>query len=184
MHLTENEMLNLWKTVMHLQPVRRECTIERTDGIDVDELLLVHIRQWYAALLQSAPLHMVPVADVKRHLTDVAVAAGGVVAVGVPPQCVRPVEWKLSGWQKSVTLFLEPSALEAAYVHSEWTRPGVCDPAAVDYGDHILLFSLPDGAQPQFDVARCVVRPTDGTYTFHSAALSTIPVWSATRIIT
>lgn len=183
MHLSENEMLNLWKTVMHLQPVHRDCTIERTDGIDVDELLLLHIRQWYATLLQSASTCVVPVLDVKSALTDVTVASNGVVTVAVPPQCVRPVEWKLSAWDKSVTLFLQPGAPEAAYLHSEWTRPGACDPAAVDYGDRILLFTLPEGTQPTFDMARCVVRPADGTYSFHRSALATIPVWSATRVL-
>lgn len=177
MRLSEGEMLDLWKKVMHLQPVRRSCTIERTDGIDVDELLLIHIRQWYAHLLLSASDSVVPVEEVKDSLVEYSVLPGGVVSVKVPPHCVRPVEWKLSAWQKSVTLFLQPGIGEEAYLHSEWTRPGVCDPAAVDYGDHLLLFSLPEGESLSFDMARCVVRPADGTYAFHASALSTIPVW-------
>ena len=179
MRLDEGEMLNLWKTIMHLQPVRRDCTIERDDGIDVDALLLVKIRQWYACLLQSAPEGVVPVEDVKDHLS-LMMADNGVVTAIVPPECVRPVEWKLSAWKKSVTLFLQPDVPEAAYLHNEWTRPGVCEPAAVDYGNRILLFSLPEGELPIFDMARCVVRPADGTYAFHASALSTIPSWAAT----
>ena len=170
MELSESEMLDLWNTMMQLQPAHYGCTIERTDGIDIDELLLIHIRKWYASLLLSAPDGIVPVEDVKDRLS-VMVADNGVVTAMVPPECVRPVEWKLKAWQKSVTLFLQPNVPEAAYLHNEWTRPGVCDPAAVDYGNRILLFTLPDGELPIFDMARCVVRPTNGKYVFHASVL-------------
>lgn len=175
MELSESEMLDLWKTMMQLQPAHYGCTIERTDGIDIDELLLIHIRKWYASLLLSAPDGIVPVEDVK-DLLSVMVADNGVVTAMVPPECVRPVEWKLKAWQKSVTLFLQPNVPEAAYLHNEWTRPGVCDPAAVDYGNRIFLFTLPDGELPIFDMARCVVRPTNGKYVFHASVLESLQV--------
>lgn len=179
MELSESEMLDLWKTMMQLQPAHYGCTIERTDGIDIDELLLIHIRKWYASLLLSAPDGIVPVVDVKDRLS-VMVADNGVVTAMVPPECVRPVEWKLKAWQKSVTLFLQPNVPEAAYLHNEWTRPGVCDPAAVDYGNRILLFTLPDGELPIFDMARCVVRPTNGKYVFHASVLESLRVNGST----
>ena len=172
-------MLDLWKTMMQLQPAHYGCTIERTDGIDIDELLLIHIRKWYASLLLSAPDGIVPVEDVKDRLS-VMVADNGVVTAMVPPECVRPVEWKLKAWQKSVTLFLQPNVPEAAYLHNEWTRPGVWDPAAVDYGNRILLFTLPDGELPIFDMARCVVRPTNGKYIFHASVLESLRVNGST----
>ena len=172
-------MLDLWKTMMQLQPAHYGCTIERTDGIDIDELLLIHIRKWYASLLLSAPDGIVPVEDVKDRLS-VMVADNGVVTAMVPPECVRPVEWKLKAWQKSVTLFLQPNVPEAAYLHNEWTRPGVCDPAAIDYGNRILLFTLPDGELPIFDMARCVVRPTNGKYIFHASVLESLRVNGST----
>lgn len=179
MELSESEMLDLWKTMMQLQPAHYGCTIERTDGIDIDELLLIHIRKWYASLLLSAPDGIVPVEDVKDRLS-VMVADNGVVTAMVPLECVRPVEWKLKAWQKSVTLFLQPNVPEAAYLHNEWTRPGVCDPAAVDYGNRILLFTLPDGELPIFDMARCVVRPTNGKYIFHTSVLESLRVNGST----
>ena len=179
MELSESEMLDLLKTMMLLQPAHYGCTIERTDGIDIDELLLIHIRKWYASLLLSAPDGIVPVEDVKDRLS-VMVADNGVVTAMVPPECVRPVEWKLKAWQKSVTLFLQPNVPEAAYLHNEWTRPGVCDPAAIDYGNRILLFTLPNGELPIFDMARCVVRPTNGKYIFHASVLESLRVGEST----
>ena len=31
--------------------------------------------------------------------------------------------------------------------------------------------------EPQLAMARCVVRPADGSYQFHASLLSTIPEW-------
>ena len=44
-NLTESEMLSLWKQVMRLETPRRDCTVEWDDGIDLDALLLTHIKQ-------------------------------------------------------------------------------------------------------------------------------------------
>lgn len=176
LHLTESEMLNIWKNLINLQPHLCECAIEREDGVDVDAQLLTRIRQWYAALLMSAPENLVPVEDVKEQIA-LSVADNGVVTAILPPHCVRPVEWKLGAWHKSVTLFLQPGVPEEAYLHNEWTLPGVCNPAAVDFGNRILLFTQPAGESAVMEMARCVVRPADGTYVFHSSALHTLPVW-------
>lgn len=181
LHLSESEMLNIWKNLLGLEPHLCGCTIEREDGANVDARLITRMRQWYASLLLSAPENLLPVEDVKDELA-LMVADNGVVTAIVPPQCVRPVEWKLAPWKKSVTLFLQPGAPETAYLHNEWTRPGIHHPAAMDFGNRILLFSLPDGELPIMDMARCVVRPTDGTYSLHSSALKTIPVWNATHL--
>ena len=175
--LTESEMLNLWKNLFQLQPTRTDCTLERIDGIDLDEFLLLNIRKWYAQLLLTAPQNIVPIVDVKDQVT-ISVADNGVVKASVPPECVRPVEWKLAGWEKSVTQFLSPNAPETAELHNEWTRPAAYNPAIIDHGNHLLLFSQPDGSDAVLELARCVVRPADGSYQFHRSALSTIPRWS------
>lgn len=112
LHLSESEMLNIWKNLLGLEPHLCGCTIEREDGANVDERLITRMRQWYASLLLSAPENLLPVEDVKDELA-LMVADNGVVTAIVPPQCVRP---------------------------------------------------------------------TDGTYSLHSSALKTIPVWNATHL--
>ena len=59
---------------------------------------------------------------------------------------------------------------------NEWTRGGACNPAIIDYGFQMLMMSTISGS-PQLELARCVVRPADGSYRFHSDLLSTIPEW-------
>ncbi|MBQ6279160.1 MAG: hypothetical protein IJK68_05505 [Muribaculaceae bacterium] len=173
-NLTESEMLDLWKQIMRLETPRRDCTVEWDDGIDLDALLLTHIKQWYAQLLNSAPVHLLPIEDVKNEVT--LTTRDGIVAATVPRQCVRPVEWKLAEWKRSVTTFLDPYSHEAMLQFNEWTRGGACNPAIIDYGFQMLMMSTISGS-PQLELARCVVRPADGSYRFHSDLLSTIPEW-------
>ena len=173
-NLTESEMLDLWKQVLHLETPRRDCTVEWDDGIDLDALLLTHIKQWYAQLLDTAPTHLLPIDNVANDVS--LTTRDGIVVATVPEQCVRPVEWKLAEWQRSVTTFLDPCSHEAMLQLNEWTRGGACNPAIIDYGFQMLMMSSSSNA-PQLELARCVVRPADGSYQFHSSLLATIPEW-------
>lgn len=172
--LSEQEMLALYKTMTHLTEVRRDCVVERDDGIDLDGWLTLRLQQWYAELLIIAPVEWLPVEDVSADVT-LTVDAHGVVMATVPAQCVRPVEWCLSGWHTSVTRFLSPQDPEVRLQHNPWTRGNACRPAAIDHGNHLLLYSVTPGTVPTITLARCVVRPADGRYRFHRAALSTLP---------
>lgn len=175
--LSEQEMLALWRNVMCLDPVRRECSVERDDGIDLDGKLITHLRQWYAHLLLTAPLEMVPVEDVKADVVLEADAAG-VVTATLPATAVRPVEWQLAGWQHSVTDFLSPADARAQRQLSVWTRSGPCSPAAVLHNRQIRLYSTEPGVMPVLTNASCVVKPNDNRYVFHCALLETLPRWS------
>ena len=173
-NLTESEMLALWKQVMRLDTPRRDCTVEWDDGIDLDALLLTHIKQWYAHQLNHAPVQLLPIEDLASQVP--LDTRDGIVIATTPVQCVRPVEWKLAEWQHSVTEFLDPCSHEAMLQLNEWTRGGACNPAIIDYGFQMLMMST-TGTSPQLETARCVVRPSDGSYQFHSDLLSTIPEW-------
>lgn len=173
-NLTENEMLALWKQVMRLETPRRDCTVEWDDGIDLDALLLTHIKQWYAHQLNHAPVQLLPIEDLASQVP--LDTRDSIVIATTPVQCVRPVEWKLAEWQHSVTEFLDPCSHEAMLQLNEWTRGGACNPAIIDYGFQMLMMST-TGTSPQLETARCVVRPSDGSYQFHSDLLSTIPEW-------
>lgn len=175
-NLTESEMLDLWKKVMLLDTPHRDCQLEWDDGVDLDALLLTRIKQWYAHQLNTAPAHLLPIDDVASEVP--LSTSDGIVIATVPGQCVRPVEWKLKGWQRSVTEFLDPCSHEAMLQLNEWTRGSACNPAIIDYGFQLLMMSATT-TPPQLERARCVVRPASGTYRFHSQLLSTIPGWDA-----
>ena len=77
--MTHSEALALWKQLLHLEPVRRDCVVERDDGIDLDALLSRHIDMWYAELLLTAPVERLPVEDIVSEVT-LAVEDGVAVA--------------------------------------------------------------------------------------------------------
>ena len=176
LNLSEDEMVALWRRVMHLDPVRRECTVERDDGIDVDGLLRIHLRQWYAALLRTAQLAWLPIEDLRTQVT-VTASADGVVTATLPARCVRPVEWQLAGWSHSVTEFAAPDSSVARRQLSPWTRSGTERPAAVLHDQRVLLYSLPAGVTPVLTLARCVAAPAAGHYALRHDALCTLPRW-------
>ena len=173
---SENQMLAMWKRQMHIDVVRRECTVERDDGIDLDDMLLVRLRHWYAHLLLTAPLEWVPVEDLRAEVI-VTATADGIVTAQLPERCVRPVEWQLAGWQHSVTMFVDPASTLARAQHSHWLRGGIAQPVIVKYDDRLVLYGIIPGASPVLMQARCVAIPEDGRYICHQDALATLPKW-------
>lgn len=173
MTLTADEMLELWKTRLRLLPARRDCSIERDDGVDIDSVLMLDIREWYARLLAGGEVGWLPVEDLCGEVMC-SVDDEGVVAAMLPATCVRPVEWRLKGWKCGVTQFYLPGSYTAMCQRNIYMR-GDCDaPVAVLHDDHLELYSIDPGAVAVVERARCVVRPADGTYRFGEAALSTI----------
>lgn len=175
-NLSENEMLTLWKRQMHIDVLRRECSIERDDGINLDDMLLTHLRQWYANLLLTAPLHWVPVEDLRAYV-QLSATADGVVTAFLPERCVRPVEWQLTGWQRSVTTFYDPDTTAARAQQSHWLRGCLSNPVAVKYDNRLMLYGIMAGTSPTLLQARCVALPDEGRYICHQDALSTLPKW-------
>lgn len=175
--LTRAEALALWKQLLHLEPVRRDCEVEREDGIDLDALLSRHIGLWYAELLLTAPAHLLPVEDFRSAVS--LVAGDGVVEATVPPRAVRPVEWQLRGWSHSVTRFLSPDDPARRRHLNRWTRGGSCRPAIVDLGDRLLLYGPPvDGSTPVVAMAHCVAQPAGDNIVLHTALIDSITAYA------
>lgn len=174
MVLSEDEMLELWKLRVGLMPARRDCTIEREDGVDLDSKLLVDIRQWYAELLAMGSVDWLPVEDVSGDVTAVSDSTG-VITATLPDRCVRPVAWHVSGWAVDVIRFEAPDSVVARQQSLEWLRGGGAHPVAVLHSDGIKLYTADSADDFTIDKALCVVRPEDGSYQFSEEALSTIP---------
>ena len=174
MELTEEEMLEMWKLRVGLMPARRDCTVEREDGLDLDGKLLVDIKQWYAQLLATGPVEWLPVEDVSGDVTAESDSTGVITAV-MPDRCVRPVSWHVAGWAVDVTRFEEPDSVVARQQSLEWLRGGGARPVAVLREDAVLLYTTDSPEDFTIDKALCVVRPDDGSYQFSQEALATIP---------
>lgn len=172
LNLTEQEMLDMWKLRIGLTQARRDCTVEREDGIDVDALLLSDIRQWYAHTLASAPTHLLPVEDVAGSVFA-DIATDGSITVELPDNCVRPLCWHVEGWECDVTTFHSPDSLIAMQQSVKWLRGNEARPIAVLHDSVLKLYSVTPGFGGDIDKALCVVRPADGSYQFGSELIST-----------
>lgn len=173
MNLTEQEMIELWKLRLGLTQARRDCTIEREDGIDVDARLLTDIRKWYAHQLATASVHLLPVEDFAGSVFA-DVATDGSITVQLPDRCVRPVCWHVEGWSRDVVTYYSPDSVVARQQAVEWLRGNEARPVAVLADNELKLYSIPPGAGGDIDKARCVAYPADGSYQFGAELLSTI----------
>lgn len=63
LELTKNEMLALWKRRHFLEPLRADCRIERSDGVDLDAIATEEMRLWYLKQLAEAPPDMLAPSD-------------------------------------------------------------------------------------------------------------------------
>ena len=166
-------MLALCKRVMKLEPTRRNCTVERTDGIDINAWIMMRARSWYARLLMEAPTGWLPVEDLKDEIAVTNCGDGAAMAI-TAGRYIRPVEWQLAGWHQSVTTFALPGDAVALMQRNPWTRAGACDPVIVDHGNWLTLYGTEPDVEPTIALARCVALPADGNFVFHQAAIQSL----------
>ncbi|MDD6777656.1 MAG: hypothetical protein PUD91_01285 [Bacteroidales bacterium] len=179
MSVTEKEMIDLWKLKCGYTTPRRDCYLERDDDVELDELLVVQLRAWYAGLLLTAPPHLLPVEDVSTDCT-VAVEGTGAAVVTLPERCVRPLAVRISGWESDATEFHSEGSAAHKRQSVEWLRGTLQHPVAIAGERELRLYPVPDGVRPTVLKARCVVRPKDGSYSFATSLLDTLPAeWNA-----
>ncbi len=169
--LTEDEMLNLWKLKKLMIPTRRDCAIERDDGIDIDQLLLLDIRGWYAALLAKGEAYLLPTADLSEHIVLTPIN-GNTSKFILPSNCCRPLELKLSTWNQSVFDFHAPNSFIAKSQRNEYMRAGEAYPICVQNDDEIIV----SGYTPNDTITlmKCVIRPENNKYIFAESCLELI----------
>lgn len=179
-NLTADEMLAHWRLARGLEPLRADSTVTRTDGVDLDALLMIEIRAWYLNLLDTAPEPMICVDDMAA-VTPVIALPDGTAEVSLPPRTRRVLEVKLAGWERPARI-VRPADPDAprllALQASPWSRGGCCRPVAVMEAGRLRLYSLPEAdggggaSTPVLESLRVVVEPADSdTFRLDTRAL-------------
>lgn len=172
--LTANEMLDIWRMRRALLPLREDCVVGRSDGIDVDMLLRYEMRQWYATLLDTAPPEMLVLTDIAREVAPVLLDDGS-VEVALPGGCRRVIEVMLEGWVRQATL-TRPETPLARRQANPYSRGRTEMPVAVVNSSRLTLYSAPAGvARPRLSRLLCVVEPDEGLYQLDERAIALIP---------
>lgn len=100
--LTKAQMLERRRLSGGLEPLRTDCTIEYTDGIDIDRLLEQELRARYVLMLDHADPSMLAVEAVNGIKESSAPAGGS--KLRLPASCRRAIDVELEGWGRAATV--------------------------------------------------------------------------------
>lgn len=164
-------MLTEWKRRKGMIPVSTSTLeITRAGSDSVDDMLLTEIDDWYARLLLTEPVDMLPVRDVASEVVAVDMGDGS-VEIELPDCCVRVVTVRMSGWLQPARLVDADSAL-ARIQASRYVSGKTHGPVAVKHGRRLTLYGCRAGAL--ISELRCVAAPADGCYILSRALLAQI----------
>lgn len=172
LNLSSEEMLGVWKLKRYFEPLRSDCELSRTDGVDLDRLQMMEMREWYLNLLDNGELSLLEVSDIAR---DVALKyqSDGSATIALPAECRRVVEVKLEGWQRAA-IIAGPDSPIAALQRSPYSRGRSEEPVAVVNQGYLHIYT-PPSTDSRISSLKCVAEPADGSYRFDERALATIP---------
>lgn len=95
--LTRAQMLERRRLSGGLEPLRSDCTIEYTDGIDIDLILEQELRARYVWMLDHADPSLLAVETVNGIKESEAPDNGS--KLRLPTSCRRPIDVELDGWE-------------------------------------------------------------------------------------
>ena len=170
--LSSEEMLAQWKLRRGFEPLRSDCVITRSDGVDIDQLLRLEMRDWYLDLLCTAPVEMLATTNIANDIA-VVVRDDGVGIVTLPESCRRIVEFQLDGWCRPAKIITNPHCQEALIQDNPYSRGGCEQPVVVLNGNRLFLYSLPSST-PKIVRAIAVMEPADGSYVLDERGMATI----------
>lgn len=132
-------MLQRRRLASGLEPLRDDCTIELTDGIDVDRVLEAQLRRRYLDLLDSGERRKISPEDVSAMTAITAMSGNdpGGVLLEPPENCRRPLDVKLEGWSRAVEILPETEAGRVLSLQlNPYTAATAAHPVAVKVAGH------------------------------------------------
>lgn len=171
--LTTKQMLELWRLRRYLEPLRNDVEVERTDGIDLDTLLLTEIDGWYREQLLRLEPCALPLVDCADS-ADVMMGPLGEWVVRLPDNVVRVVSVTAQGWHCPALLTDDLASREAMRQHNVFSRSGPCSPVGVVSVPEVRLYTPAAGVERP-DSIMCVCLPPEGVYYLTPAMIAAIP---------
>lgn len=175
LNLTKKEMTELWLRLTRLEPLRADCRVTRSFGVDLEAIAAIEMRRWYLDLLASGPAEWLPVSDCADRAV-LAVSDEGTLTVTVPEDCVRVLSLELYGWERPAEI-VQPGSRAARMQYNPFSAGGVAAPVAVlrPGGRTLEIHSPAAGAKSaRLRSLEAVTDPGEEHYIFHEQALNTI----------
>lgn len=173
--LDQTEMLALWKRRHFIEPLRADCTIERTDGIDIDARCREEMRAWYLDLLRHGPVEVLAPAEIAGECRAV-VSPEGVTELILPAGVERVLSVQLSGWCRAATVITDPCHPPVRLQENPFSRGGVEAPVAIwtPGSEVVRLMSAAVAAETPVASVRAAVDAGPDLYTFDEQAVALI----------
>ena len=171
--LSPDEMLAQWKLRRGFAPLRTDCEISRSDGIDLDAVLRLEMRDWYLNLLLSAPIEMLATTNIANEIALLPALNGEAIVV-LPENCRRIVEFQLEGWEMPARIIADVNSPEALSQQNPYSRGSSVLPVVVKRGNRLFVYSLPQNKPYKITRAIAIMEPHDGSYEMDEAALQLI----------
>lgn len=173
---TSQQLLTEFRRRLFLEPLRDDCVIERTDGVDIDTQLMAEINQWYARLIDTAPAHWLSTENLAPLVVAEPVPAAGAVTIALPEDTRRVVSLTIKGNPTPVIPVTDPASPLLALQSSPFTRGGQNRPVAfLSSPLSITLFADDAQGNPPILTSLIGVRLTPGIYQFDDRAWETVP---------
>ncbi len=142
------EMKAIWRRRLGLLRQDCGCTVTTDDYTDMDLLLEDRIRSWYAGLLQTADISMVPVEEMKNEIPEVTQPAQDILVVQLPFRGVRLASVQAEDWEVPVSEFYDPCSYEGRLQTHLYTRASWRMPIAVKHPRSVVLYGLKPAREP------------------------------------
>lgn len=182
MHYSANELLALRRLLGGLEPKNTALAVERSDGISIDSILAIQLRNWFLDLLDNGDARFLAPEDLAAEVT--ASAQGDATLITLPEGCHRAFSVRLHGWKRSARI-LPPDEYDAALrrQNNPYTAATPDSPVAVLTAGRGTDLRMAVCAWPQADptaeapVAElaAVVDRGENVFILDPSALSTLP---------
>lgn len=162
---TESEMLELWRLIRAAEPLRLDCTVTRTDGIDSDAIFRAEMRAWYLRLLDGAPPEMLQPVDMAAA-AEVS-SPGSLTLIKAPAGVRRVLSLRFSDMAAPIVPDAAPRL-----VRSRAANPFCRRPLAARIGPTLIIAAGVSGTLAELS---CAYDFGPDNYLFSDRALETIP---------
>ncbi len=153
------------------EPLHGDAAITCCDGIDLDGLLQQQIDAWYARVLLTAPLDMLPLTDIAPQ-TPVSLTADGAGMAVLPEGTLRVASVTMEGWLRPAAVITDASSAVALAQTNPFARGSAAAPVAVMHPDGRLMLYTPPRGVARLSSLMAVVQPPEGTYLLTEAMFS------------
>lgn len=158
--LTREEMLKRRRTIAGLEPLRTDCSVTLNQGLDVDELLELDLRNWYLNLLDTAHRRFLATEDVSSLVSTRIV--DGHMEITLPTSVRRVFELRLSNWFMPVTVLPGKNLGEVRlWQHNPYTVAKCDSPVAVAVETELPITRILAWPATEQSVVECIIAVRD-----------------------